>query len=176
VPWLPVSFVARFESWPTSEWSVFEWGSGWSTLWLASRCARVVSVESDPRWHRRIGDAAEHRGLDNLTLLLRTDPAEYVAAIEQAGMFDCVVVDGDRRNACAALAVARVRKVLVFDNASRGEYEPARAMLHALGWPIRVEQWTPGQPRHDQADTWYYARPEFREGYVGLPPSPHEAW
>jgi hypothetical protein len=59
LPWLPLSFVARFESWPTSGWSVFEWGSGWSTIWLAERCARVVSMESDLAWHERIARERE---------------------------------------------------------------------------------------------------------------------
>ncbi len=177
LPWLPASFVARFESWDTARWRVFEWGSGWSTLWLAARCQWVVSVESDPAWHRRIVEEAEKRGIKNITLLLRTDPDEYIAAIEEHdARLDCILVDGVWRNACVERAIPRVGSVLVFDNASRGEYEPARALLRETGWPIRVEQWTPGHKRHDQADTWIYSRPEFVAGYEGPLPSPHEAW
>ena len=44
-----------------SQSSVFEYGSGMSTMWWAARCARVVALETDQGWldqvQTRVSDA-----------------------------------------------------------------------------------------------------------------------
>ncbi|MEK7706049.1 MAG: hypothetical protein AAB426_13900 [Myxococcota bacterium] len=107
-----------------------------------------------------------------------TDPVGYlctvhVAAIDSVGGFDAIIVDGELRDLCVEESLTYVRKVLVFDNASTSSR--GKDLLMETGWHCRVEQWVPGHPRPDYADTWYWARPEFEAGYKGLPPSPHEA-
>lgn len=192
IPWLPVSFVARFESWPTTGWTVFEWGTGWSTLWFARRVGptgHVFTVEHDAYWVNRVRAAAEVEGLNNITFHLferdeKTtnvkDAAAYAKAIWKAageqpsGKFDCVFVDGVERDLCVEFALPYVGKVLVWDNASQDK--GGRNLIAKTDMICRVEQWDSAVKRHDFADTWYWSAPSFREGYEGLPPSPHLKW
>ena len=50
VPWLTypaIDFLSQFDF---SDLSVFEWGSGFSTLWWAKRCKHITTVELNPAW------------------------------------------------------------------------------------------------------------------------------
>src|ERR1700721_952334 len=49
-PWITypaIDFLLQFDF---SDASVFEWGSGFSTLWWSQRCRRIASVESNQDW------------------------------------------------------------------------------------------------------------------------------
>src|SRR5690348_5384859 len=49
IPWITypaIDFLSQFDY---SDASVFEWGSGFSTLWWSKRCRHIVSVESNPK-------------------------------------------------------------------------------------------------------------------------------
>ena len=50
LPWLTypaIDFLSQFDF---SDATVFEWGSGFSTLWWAERCKQIVTVESSAKW------------------------------------------------------------------------------------------------------------------------------
>jgi hypothetical protein len=50
LPWITypaIDFLSQFDF---SDASVFEWGSGFSTLWWSQRCRRIASVESNQNW------------------------------------------------------------------------------------------------------------------------------
>jgi hypothetical protein len=50
LPWITypaIDFLSQFDF---SEASVFEWGSGFSTLWWSKRCKQIASVESNSPW------------------------------------------------------------------------------------------------------------------------------
>lgn len=128
-PWLPNLATEFLERRIKTRWECFEWGSGASTLWLAERCARVVSVEHNPEWRVK-------RPPPNCECLLvqpergevGPDPSEpshyrsgstelgpgwnwkkYAEAIDAYGEFDLVLVDGMARASCIARAVPHVR-------------------------------------------------------------------
>ena len=94
---------------------MFEFGSGYSSLYWARAARSVVSVENDAAWHRAIAT----RTPGNLDLQLVTDPERFAAALEATGRtFDVIVVDGVRRAACARAAVPRLKSdgLLILDN------------------------------------------------------------
>lgn len=50
LPWITypaIDFLSQFDF---SSASVFEWGSGFSTLWWSKRCKRITTVESNQEW------------------------------------------------------------------------------------------------------------------------------
>ena len=49
-PWITFPAMRWLTSYLRPSMSVFEWGSGGSTLFFAQRVARVVSVEYDTAW------------------------------------------------------------------------------------------------------------------------------
>ena len=134
VPWMNFKVIRWMRSYLDASMQVFEYGTGGSTLFLARRVRRLVSVESDPRWHAAVAQSLSDHGIRNCDLRLvpsqppgaRTDPRyvstakgvagrdfrRYVEAIDtcEDGSLDLVLVDGYARLACVAHAVRKVRE------------------------------------------------------------------
>ena len=49
--------------------SVFEWGSGGSTIFLSPLCKKVLSIENDLKWHRMVINEVERLSIQNVTIL-----------------------------------------------------------------------------------------------------------
>lgn len=148
VPWWTYRAIERVEQWFASRSTpatVFEYGSGASTVWLARRAGQVHSVEHNSEFARQV--TAELRGHANVSLHVvepvpSADPsipsgkeghdgldfAGYVAAIDDVpGTFDLVVIDGRAREACLAAAAGRLAEdgLILFDNSRRRRYRDA---------------------------------------------------
>ncbi len=114
---------------------LFEYGSGYSTLFFAARVAQVISVEHEPK----IANKLEVSLPSNVELLYRPvrDIDAYCQAILESGeRYDLVVIDGRERVRCAELASSALsqRGVILLDDSQRGEYLPAIQHLQALGF------------------------------------------
>lgn len=130
LPWMNYPVIRLLDQRLAADLRVFEFGSGYSTLFLAERVAQVVSVEYDAAWHRRVSELVP----DNVTLL-HVDfeyDGDYCRSIGvQAGEFDLVIVDGRDRVRCAEQALASLseRGVILFDDSDRENYaESIRAL------------------------------------------------
>jgi predicted O-methyltransferase YrrM len=131
-PWLVAGAVALLETWLRKSDVVVEFGSGRSTVWLAARVDRVISVEHDPTWYARVAaelEAANVRNVEYHSVDLPV-PAEadvhaaaYLRPVTQAlaGPADMVLVDGILRDAAALWALEHVRRggIVVIDNVNR---------------------------------------------------------
>jgi hypothetical protein len=112
IPWYTYAAIAWLKNLDFSGVEVFEFGSGNSTTFWASRARTVASVEDDAEWHARVS-----RGLpSNASCTLIPGEDEYVAACSSP--CDVVNIDGSYRLACARASVARVRPggMMVLDN------------------------------------------------------------
>jgi predicted O-methyltransferase YrrM len=131
--WLDLALAAR------QDVSVFEYGSGASTAWLAQRATQVVSVEHDAAWHEKV--APTLGGVAELKLV-QTQASDadaeledpYVAALS-GGPYDLIVIDGMGRNACARAATEHVKDdgIVLFDDADRSAYSAGRQHLADAG-------------------------------------------
>src|SRR5579864_3727189 len=54
IPLLATGAIQFIESYLKKTDRVFEYGSGYSTPWLAARAEKVISVEDWPEWYERI--------------------------------------------------------------------------------------------------------------------------
>ena len=90
------------------QWSVLEFGSGCSTLFLADRVRRVVSIETDPYWYEqtqnKITDYAHVE-------LLRTR-----RSLHRDELFDLIVIDGGIRQRNLAHCIGLFREYLILDD------------------------------------------------------------
>ena len=113
VPWYTYPMIEYLDSFDFSEFRVFEYGCGNSTLWWAAQAKEVFAVEDNREWFERVSVTLPPNG--NLTL--QEDPSEYVNSID--GMFDIIVVDGTNRYECCVKAVNHLTKggAIVLDNA-----------------------------------------------------------
>lgn len=108
-----------------------EFGSGRSTLWLASHVGRLVSVEHDKEWHRQIAEALMQKQVLNVDYRYLAGDVNDMKGMAAAicgitdglppGQFDFVLVDGVCRDLCAreALRLLRPGGMLVIDNVNR---------------------------------------------------------
>jgi protein-L-isoaspartate O-methyltransferase len=139
-PWLTEAAIRMLESKLAPEMTAFEWGSGRSTVYLAQRVTRVVSVEHDPQWFDAISAQLRQRELGNVEyhlIDLSAGATAYCDVIKksQRNLFDIVLVDGQFRDECVAAAVDWLRPGgwLVVDNA-----EEIRDVGPCAEWP-RIE-------------------------------------
>jgi predicted O-methyltransferase YrrM len=135
VPWSIDFLNERLEP----HFRAFEWGSGWSTIWLAARCDSVVSVENLTGWvdeaHKRI----ELYGLKNVEMIhIDKDSggrwADYAAKILDYPdeHFHVISVDGRNRVKCIEYAIPKLAKgggLLILDDSQRDHYLPGIALM-----------------------------------------------
>lgn len=114
-PWFTYSAIQFLDQLDLSEATVFEWGSGYSSLYFARRCRLVHSVDTSTQWHKEISSSKPR----NLKLSLR-DVSLFAETIEESSIqYDIIVIDAERRLDCAALAVYRLKPggIILLDNA-----------------------------------------------------------
>lgn len=124
--------------------TVFEWGSGASSIWLAKRVDSLITIDHDAKWHTIIQPFLKDCS-NVISLLKEPEPwlvnekyssqkmpgvnfKSYVTAItEYSAKFDIIVIDGRARSACLQTSLPYLKKngLIVFDNSNRQEYQQA---------------------------------------------------
>jgi hypothetical protein len=115
LPWFTYPAIEYLRQLDFSQSSVFEFGTGGSTLFWCRRAARVVGVEHDAAWHERV----RRRLPANGELVLAPAPADYAQALDRRPEnFDVIVVDGIERRACCAAALRKLAPggLVILDN------------------------------------------------------------
>ena len=171
VPWFTYPAIDALKNWDLSDKRVFEYGSGYSTLFWASRAKEVVSVEHDRGWHEKISKLAP----PNVSLVLapidKSDGSEpspemreqfrkYAEAID--GRFQVIVVDGYARSrvryqcAQAALPHLDANGLVILDNS---DWLPASAMFLRKAGLIEVDLSGPVPgTNHYQTTSFFFTR------------------
>ena len=67
LPWFSFGAINYLARRLIGKETVYEYGGGGSTLWLASRVNRVVTIENDPDWHAKLHTALAERALLTLS-------------------------------------------------------------------------------------------------------------
>jgi Methyltransferase domain len=134
LPWLTYGSIEFLSSRVRGDMSVFEYGSGWGTLWWAARVSRVVACEHDPKWHHEMA-----RQVPSKVTLIH-EPLHGGAYARTAsrwpGTFDIIVIDGRDRVRCALHSVAALKPsgVFVWDNTDRYRYAEGLSALAERGF------------------------------------------
>lgn len=137
LPWYTKPFLEVLTTWDIKEWDIFEWGSGYSTVWYALHCKSITSVENNQKWAHAMQENIQQLGLANATIKLRKtgysigemiflseggQTSEYVLAInENDAQYDCIIIDGMHRNTCAQHILAHLKPggIIIVDNANQ---------------------------------------------------------
>lgn len=123
-PWLTRAAVRFLDDWLRGTDSVVEFGAGRSTIWLAQRSRRVISVETDDGWAQWVATALAKRQMsDKVQITRSTKTADYLEPlrVHEHERFDLALVDGGQRDLAAMWASTRLNTngILVLDNADR---------------------------------------------------------
>jgi hypothetical protein len=134
LPWIAypaIDFISLFDF---TDANVFEWGSGFSTLWWAPRCKHIASVESSPMWVPYIKGLLPE-SVDLIVTALDVD-AGIDALLERVDkQHDVFVIDnnGPFRWRCAQAASANQApgEFIILDNSD--QCQKACAVLREAG-------------------------------------------
>ncbi len=115
IPWYTYPAIEYLRGLDFSEMDVFEYGSGYSTLFWSRHARGVVSVEHDSEWHARMSPLIP----GNVSYRLLPDKDSYLQAIRECPRrFDVVVIDGEHREDCVPFALDKLKEngLIILDN------------------------------------------------------------
>jgi len=139
LPWISFSAIDFIKKMVRKDMIVFEYGSGGSTLFWASRVKKIISVEHDPEWYLRMKTALELQQIKNVEYIL-AEPVndaqfsekqfenpdhfvssdkdypgknfeDYVRKIDHYPdrFFDMIIVDGRARPSCIKYSLSKLK-------------------------------------------------------------------
>jgi predicted O-methyltransferase YrrM len=122
LPWITRASIEILATWLRPDDAGLELGSGRSTLWFARRTGRLISVEHDPAWHRRVSQMLQDRHIDNVEYHHIPQPRVYADFVKSLpdNSFDFILVDGIERDECAVACTSKLKPggALLVDNAN----------------------------------------------------------
>jgi len=153
IPWYTYPAIEYLNHLDLSQMSVFEFGSGNSTLWWAGKTKSVISVEDDENWYNKVSSASGFLP-DKIRYLLEKKKGNYINAMP-GNFFDIVIIDGKHRPECAKYVLSCYKNggrgvMLIFDN-SDWYPKTINNIRECLGWiqldfhgfgPINDYTWT----------------------------------
>ena len=130
LPWMNFSVIDLLRERVSDDMSVFEYGCGYSTLFLSKLCKKIVSVEHDQVW------------LETLKPKFANNAEAYYCEIDVDGdycrftpehitQFDLVIVDGRDRVNCLIQSVKKLKEngVIILDDSHRKKYQEGKDYL-----------------------------------------------
>ncbi|MCE7058801.1 FkbM family methyltransferase [Dyadobacter sp. CY343] len=133
LPWYTYPFILFLKPRLKPEFTVFEYGSGNSTIWYAGQVRYITAVEHEAGWVKLIAPKLPA----NTTLLEKPLGDSYIKAVQSTGdLYQIIIVDGRNRVKCAIFASDFLTDdgVIILDNSERTWYTPAKEYLATKGF------------------------------------------
>jgi len=115
IPWFTYPAIEYIKQLDLAEKIVFEWGSGYSTLFFSKKAKKIISIEDDINWHGRL----QKEKISATKLLLYIEKEKYINSIlEYHFSFDVIIIDGKWRLECAKKAIQKLNPggIIILDN------------------------------------------------------------
>ena len=130
IPWMNYNVISFLEERLTKDMCLFEYGSGYSTLFYSNLVKEVVSIESNIDWYNRMKKLiSDNAQLFYIDFKENGEYCRYINKIDKK--YDVVVIDGRDRNRCAGNAINSLSEkgVIIFDDTSHAEYSDGVKIL-----------------------------------------------
>ncbi|MDP6230177.1 MAG: hypothetical protein QF587_02575, partial [Candidatus Marinimicrobia bacterium] len=129
------SLIAFLDHRLSAEMTVFEYGSGSSTLYFARKVRSVTSVEYDKNWYDKLKEQVP----DNIKLIFQEVDVnnKYCRAIHNENeKYDVVIIDGEDRINCMREGFMKLNDtgILILDDSNRPDYKPGFELAVELGY------------------------------------------
>jgi hypothetical protein len=123
IPWMNYPVVRILQERLTKDLNLFEFGSGYSTLFYAEKVRAVTSVEYDEKWLHIIKSQLP----DNVNIIFKQQDVDgdYCRVINSTGeKYDVVIVDGRDRVNCIKQSISALtsKGVILLDDSQRKRY------------------------------------------------------
>jgi len=111
-PWYTAPFLSVLETWEVSNWKVFEYGSGSSTLWWRKKAREVHSIDSSELWSNKV---------QSVFVCDKMEYIQYPLKLIDVESFDCIIIDGEPvewRDQCTEFALQSIKSggFIIIDN------------------------------------------------------------
>ena len=151
LPWFTYPSISFFKNKISPDMTVFEYGSGNSTLWWSKQVSSIVSCEHDRDWYSQLSDRLPEN-VDYIYAAVDGDGKYCQAILEYQARFDVVVIDGRDRVNCAKNSLQALKDdgVIIWDNSEREKYRAGYDFLLQNGFrridftglgPINPYEW-----------------------------------
>ena len=126
IPWMNYTVINILKDRLNNNLMLFEYGSGYSTLFYAKRVRQVISIEYDRAWLNLLKEKIP----DNVSLMYREKDinSKYCRSVSELDqLFDVVIVDGRDRVNCVKQGIEKlsVAGVIILDDSNRKHYSEA---------------------------------------------------
>lgn len=141
IPWVTYSFIDFIDTRIRNVNSLFEFGSGNSTKYYATRVGNVTALEHDRAWYDKISkDLPSNAEVVFQQLQYGGDYSK--TAVSSGRTFQMIIVDGRDRVNCftASLDALTPDGVMVLDDSERTEYAEALNRAELAGFK-RIDFW-----------------------------------
>lgn len=131
LPWYTDGCLKALLTMNYSNWDVFEWGGGCSTVWYSHNCNSVTTIETDQNWANEIVAYLQTQSKNNYSVVnievppsarhenLHPNKDAYLNYIKSLNKkFDCIAIDGSYRNEALLISENFVKPngIIIFDN------------------------------------------------------------
>lgn len=103
IPWYTYPAIEYISQFDYHDKKVFEFGTGYSSMYWAKRAQKVISIEDKPEWFAKF---SQEFSAPNWQMRYCDEKQGYEDTILQDGeKYEVIVIDGKRRAECAEKAV-----------------------------------------------------------------------
>lgn len=147
MPWYTLPALEWLKKQNISEWKVFEFGCGYSSIWWRLNCKFLYSIDHADNWAKAIGIE-----------VLQVAKIDYASWIEPLKIkWDCIVIDGIQREKCLQYSIDKIEsgKFILIDNWDSEDFNPTLVQHLIKDWPIQIFK----QPNHRTWQTAILTKP-----------------
>jgi len=145
MPWYTLPALKWLTSQNVKDWNVFEYGSGYSTIWWRLNCKHIVSVDNIQDWSIA------------MSTYFGYNREVYINKINETRENDCIIVDGEYREDCVVHCLPFLKSggALIIDNYDSENYDKSQLPSELLTWKHDIYQ----QPNHSFWKTAIFIKP-----------------
>lgn len=142
IPWFTYPAIDFLKERLNKNMTVFEYGSGSSTLFFADRVKEIISLETDKSWFEKIKSKLP----SNASIILfdeNNSAISYSNVIDSLNKkFDIIIVDAIERNEVLLSSINYLKEdgVIILDNSDRDEYRSTSDELKKFHFK-RIDFW-----------------------------------
>lgn len=129
LPWMTYPFIEFITKKLQTNHTIFEFGSGSSTLFFAPKVQKIVALESNKKWYKIIRAKLDESSIGNVELTLMEDALENSAYENYtknfSEKFDFIIIDSLKRFACAQNVISALKPggSIILDDSERANYK-----------------------------------------------------
>ena len=161
-PWTSPGSILFFDKVLNKNMIGLEYGSGFSTIYFARKLKKLISIEHNSEWYKKVKRNLEENKINNVDYFLfpKEDHPEsqddldiylnehdeyeskesfrkYYDKVKEYpnNYFDFILIDGRARIYCGLNSILKLKKrgIFILDNSERKRYEPLLTALES--WP-----------------------------------------